>query len=343
MNHVHKGQIQLNPLFDKVAPKVRIVVQDKIIHDGILTERLCLDFDWTINDYFEMQVIKSGKDIEVVKNKQKQEVMIELLTLNNFNLYPSLFGIFYTNGNPFVEDKQIQTSQLTLNGTWKLRVPLFSLDGEPTLNTYDGFRDKITDSSIACFGCSFTYGYGSDYENTWPQQLSQLTGRQVRNYGRGGSNNQEIIANACEYVKQNKVDDVVILLCHASRLQLKKDNKLYNWHAGTDNAHYNMFPEQIDNVVNFGEIDVFFAGQVPMYLQKMKEIKSRISGKVYVSTYLEDHYRCLNKISCSDITVAPFFAKSKEYAMAHDNMHPGNDHYKIFAQQLARIITANDE
>ena len=334
----HRCKVLLNTKYDNHPATIEVIVNKKSIYNEILKNNITLEFDWTEEDFFKIEIKKTGKTLDIVKNLECQEVTVEEVSLNGFSLHPDKFGIFYNKDNSYVKDAQIQSNHLALNGTWTLDVPLFTLKGIPTLTSNKEFRDKVTNSSIACFGCSFTFGSFLEYNESWPAQLSINTRKDVKNYGIGGSNNQEIIANACAYVKKYQTNDVIMLLCHFSRLQLVKDNQLCNWYPNSNNKFYKLFPKELKKMIDYSETSLLFAGQVPYFLEKIEEIKSNIKGNVFVSTYIEDHYECLKKIDNKNFILLPFYEMSKEYPLVFDNRHPGFEHNRLFAESILEYI-----
>ena len=80
--------------------------------------------------------------------------------------------MFEQKDNPYTDDSSIQTVELSLNGIWTIRLPIYSILGTATL-IKNKFRNNIEDCDIACFGCSFTYGSYVDYNETWPYLLEK--------------------------------------------------------------------------------------------------------------------------------------------------------------------------
>ena len=66
-----------------------------------------------------------------------------------------------------------------------------------------GFRDnewpKNLKNAIWCVGDSFTVGIGQPFEETWPQQLSKITGKKCINIGQDGCSN-DYIAKRVNYI-----------------------------------------------------------------------------------------------------------------------------------------------
>lgn len=332
----HKLKILLTPTYDKTPCDISIRVGDEII-DATVTDKIEYQFDYPDSEWLQLKIHKSGKTKSMADSGQRQELVVERLTLNGFNCYPELFGNFLTIGNPYVSNSTTQTNRMHLNGVWNYRVPLWNLDAVDCFTLGRDMRDTPRDSSIATFGCSFTYGYGLEIEDTWPVFLSSYTGKSVANYGVGGSNNAEILETALQYTKNNKTQDLIFLLCHFSRMQLRDDNEIISGHVQMDWPENKKFREDLENIVKYGETELLFAGQSKAFLEKISLIKKNISGKIFVTTYVEDHYDCLEKLQSKDFVLLPFYKLDKEKKFAIDG-HPGKEHNRQFAESIVKYI-----
>jgi len=331
----HKLKITLEPLHDSEPCHVSIRINDEVVNQKLETAQE-FNFDYADSEWLEFKIHKTGKHKTLVDKKHKQELHITSVTLNGFNCYPEIFGSFTSKDNPYVNESTIQTAKCTLNGIWNIKVPIWRLDGVNGFQLKNKMRDLANDCSIATFGCSFTYGFEMEKTDTWPAQLSQLTGRKVLNFGVGGSNNTEIIENAVYIAKEFNVDDVVILLCHFSRVQLQDGEEVISTNIQMDWPK--KFRHEMDKIINYSETELLFAGQSKSFLEKIKDIRNNINGKIYVSTYIEDHYRCLQMIQNDDFTLLPFFELDKTKEIAIDGTHPGKSDYRHFAKNIVKYI-----
>ena len=341
---IHKLKVILEPLHDSEPCHVSIKIKDNVVNQKLTTAGV-FEFDYDDSKWLQFEIHKTGKTKALADKGHKQELLVKSVTLNGFNCHPELFGSFATKENPYVNDSTLNTTKCTLNGVWSIKVPIWNLNGINGFDLQSKMRDVAKDCSIATFGCSFTYGSYMDNTDTWPAQLSKLTGRTVLNFGVQGSNNTEIIENALYLTKNYNVDDVVLLLCHFSRLQFKdEDGDVFNKAGeGVISATLQMkwpkkFRHEMDKIVNYGQTELLFAGQSKNFLEKIKEIKKHINGKIYVSTYIEDHYRCLQMIQNEDFILLPFFTIDKTMQMAPDGDHPGESHYRHFAKNIVKYI-----
>jgi hypothetical protein len=99
-----------------------------------------------------------------------------------------------------------------------------------------------------------------------------------------------------------------------------------------------LFPEQLSKMISHSETSLLFAGQVPYFLNMIDSINSKISGNVYVSTYIEDHYQILEKIKTKDFVLLPFYEMSKDLQLASDGQHPGPEHNRLFAESVVQYL-----
>jgi hypothetical protein len=85
-----------------------------------------------------------------------------------------------------------------------------------------GFRTAEFDQSfdVVCFGCSFTMGTGVHGRDTWPEQLSALTGMSVANLGHAGSSNDTAVRFALHYLPLMKPRYAVWLQTDRHRIEL---------------------------------------------------------------------------------------------------------------------------
>ena len=337
----NKVDIHIRPIQIHGHCVLDITVGDKTVNT-LIKENVTYSFDYPKHERLLISMVKTGKDINLVKAKKEQSLQVSV-ELNGFKCHAELFGQFFTKNNPYVNDQTLQTNILSLNGTWVLNVPIWYLDGKSAFEIKSKMRDLRQDSSIATFGCSFTYGWCTDNMHTWPSQLKNLTGRKVCNYGVGGSNNTEIINTALDYTTNYNTHDVVILLCHFCRLQLTDNVETISTHPQLPMPKKKHFKEEIKKLIMFGETELIFAGQSLSLLDKISKIKKNITGKVYVSTYVDkEHYEYIKRINNDDFEMLPFFDMDEKYQKASDGQHPGKEHYRLFAENIVQYINGKD-
>jgi hypothetical protein len=79
---------------------------------------------------------------------------------------------------------------------------------EPYYNLKELKNKKKLENSVACFGCSITWGYGVSEENTWPSMLESKINVPVLNFGLSGLGIDGIYNNllkSLEYFQFKKI------------------------------------------------------------------------------------------------------------------------------------------
>ena len=253
---------------------------------------------------------------------------MEEVLLNGLSQHPDKFGTFVQGDNSYVKDQAIDGNRMNLNGEWSLDVPVFRQQFIPELDQEQ--RDQFTDTQTACFGCSFTYGYFLEQDQTWPYYL----GSDTKNYGGPGSSISATVGKARWYVQNFECDKVVMLLPHVCRLQLQDEQKGLRTFIPfqTDNTD----EEIVKDIIMFGEPSLLFSG----YANRMKELLVEINKKVdlYITSYQSDTYEMLGQTMNGICKILPFYEMASEFRLASDNQHPGPDHNRIFANKIRPII-----
>lgn len=104
---------------------------------------------------------------------------------------------------------------------------------EQTLN-------EVVEKTIACFGCSVTFGVGLTYEETWPHVLQEMTQHKYvcRNYGISGASADTISRLVHNYLLTNKPKAVCCLLPDMFRREL------------FDSSQNDLFPKHFGDLIN---------------------------------------------------------------------------------------------
>jgi len=308
-------------------PLLRININGTEVFDGLLNREKSIRHEIDLIDRLNITIHKTGKTKEVVDRKEPQEVLVEEVLLNRLSQHPDKFGSFSQEDNPYVENKTIQGNEMNLNGRWQLDVPVFRQPFLPELDRKQ--RDQFVDTKTACFGCSFTYGSQLQNEQTWPYHL----GSHAKNYGVEGNSISAIVGTAHWYVQNFKCDRLVMLLPALFRFQLHIQKKVM-WtfipFMGLEAK------ESVKDIVMFGEPSLLFSG----YVSRMKELLTEINQKtdLYITSYQPDTYDMLDQAINGFCKILPFYELSSEFRLASDNLHPGPEHNRIFANQIRPIL-----
>jgi hypothetical protein len=302
-----------------VPSHCRIECCGDIIFDSVISKDIELMHEVLDMDHFYIEIIKTGKTLELVKKNQEQVITIENINLNGIDLKTQEFGEFRIRDNPYVDPETLQTDRLHLNGVWCLELPKRSLVG-----TFDpdriNLRDEVGGCDIACFGCSQTFGSFLEYDESWPAQLQKITGKSVKNYGVSGSNINEITSFVDHYVKNYKTDTILLYLPHTFRRQMNVDGAIKQ--IATDDA-------QNKELVLHGE-----EHSIAVLSGNMYEWLENISRhtKIYFGTYQTDEHELYERTSLKKFMFP--FLQGDDYPKASDNLHHGAE----FNQDLAKIF-----
>jgi len=314
-----------------IPPRLRIDINGTEVFDDVIDQAKSIRHEIELQDRLSITIHKTGKTKEVVDRKEPQEVLVEEVLLNGLSQHPNKFGTFMQKDNSYVKDQIIEGNQLALNGVWKLDLPIFKQNFIPDME--GSYRDEFKDSKTACFGCSFTYGAFLEYDQTWPY----LLGSHVKNYGKCGSSISSIVGTAREYIKNFNCENMLILLPHPCRLQLKdNDGSVHTLLPGRSPEVEKKFKDVNRNIVMFGEGSLLLSGYAKNFKNILKEISEKTN--LYLSSYTKETYDCLTLLNEGHYEILPFYEMSNEFKMASDNEHPGLEHNRIFATQITPLV-----
>lgn len=324
-------EIHLKVDTGEIPPYLRITVNDNQIFDGVVCESMTLRHQTELTNRLTISMEKSGKTKMVVDSGDHQTVIADV-SLNGLDQHADTFGVFEQRNNPYVDDAKMEGNHMSLNGCWQLDVPVFRQPFMPELKLNGGPRDTFSDARIACFGCSFTYGSFLEYDQTWPYYLGD-----AKNYGMGGHSISAIVGSAHWYVQNFKCDKLVMLLPDVYRFQIQNQQKeWWSWCPSTNKKFSGGPKELIRDVVMFGEASLLFSGGV----NRMKELLAEINEKtdLYITSWSSETYDMLIKKIRGESEILPFYERSSEFRMAPDDLHPGPDHNRFFANEIRPII-----
>jgi|TARA_A100001388_G_scaffold102684_1_gene74865 hypothetical protein len=314
-------EISLKTEHTSVPAHLKIYCSDELVFDDLIDKNLVIKKQFETPKVFELKIIKTGKNIDLVKKDHIQKVQIEKVSVNGINLKINEFGNFQVHDNPYVDDHTLQTVDLNLNGTWTLQLQEQKLIGqfEPAKAK---FRDAIQDCDIACFGCSQTYGVFLDHNETWPYFLGKELGLNVKNFGIPGSNYNEMTAFMEYYVKNYKAKTILALFPHSFRRQSIDNGKIEHIGAVDERNKHLIFHGEEHSIVN---LSMCF----PAWLESVHD-------NIMVSTYQRSEH---NLMMLTNIKkhMLPYF-DSDPYPKASDGKHFGVEHNLSYAKALAKHI-----
>jgi hypothetical protein len=185
-----------------------------------------------------------------------------------------------------------------------------------------GFRTTEFDQEFdaVCFGCSFTMGTGVHARDTWPEQLSNLTGLRVANLGHAGSSNDTAVRFALHYLKLLKPKYAVWLQTDRHRIELIDD----------------LVPLSIN----------IMASDTRNPCANDYFIKTWFSSDTNQQLNLQKNTMAFKQV-CHELDITPIVVP-RDNSMdrpfptgdARDLLHPGVDAYKKLAQHIAGLVGA---
>ncbi len=170
-------------------------------------------------------------------------------------------------------------------------------------------------NTVACFGCSQTFGVGLKYEDTWPYKLKELTDNKilVKNYGISGASSDKISRLVYNYLLNNKPLAVCCLLPDVFRREMidnsgsnimqeyakygckhnKDDWEAYNRLANEPNSYYNFIKNIlfIENVCKANNIKCYTLAWDPNFLKMYQACT--LSFESFVGTFNDNKYKYL--------------------------------------------------
>ena len=179
-------------------------------------------------------------------------------------------------------------------------------------------------NTVACFGCSQTFGEGLKYEDTWPYKLKELTNNKIKikNYGISAASSDRISRLVYNYLLDHKPLAVCCLLPDIFRREIVDDSgdirgidyqliyKAFSkdwtvvgykediWNAGKrlanePNSYYNFIKNIlfIENVCKANNIKCYTMAWHPNFLKTYQS--STLSFESFVGTFNDSRYDCL--------------------------------------------------
>lgn len=319
--------LEISTKYTSMATYCKIYCCDEIIFDGDVNKNIKLSFQKPTNKPFKLEIFKSGKTLELVKKKQEQRLIVEKLFLNGIELKIKEFGFFQVKNNDFVKDHVLQTNVLDLNGIWTFQLPERELIGHIDEKKVGKLFGKLSNTDIACFGCSETMGLHNEKNKDWPSVLAGITNKNVNNYGIGGSNVNEITAFIKYYVENFKCDIIVMLLPHTMRKQIyDRESDEYINVKSADKSNKELILHGEEHSV------ASLSGKLKNFCETVTSNKIKF---LFSSTHRSE-YILFSKTQCTS-HMLPLVDKEL-FPKASDGMHGGIEYNRAFADSILNYI-----
>jgi hypothetical protein len=203
---------------------------------------------------------------------------------------------------------------------------------------HDHFNDldlRNDKNAIGCFGCSFTYGFGLESQNTWPFLLQQKTNVNCLNFGTVGAGIDSIYLNLKASALDYKFKKVIILLPGFDRrlARLKHKGSWLKWPVLVNRpTTFTLLPSPIhkslqldmDQLRSHGEnvVRKIVKDENNKYdkkiLDKLLKFCRRTYDQFNITSWDNQVYDFL-LTNCKENTI-PFYDMNGP--KAHDNVHP---------------------
>jgi len=321
--------LEISTKYTSIPPYCKIYCCDEIIFDGLVNKNIKLSFQKPIDKFFKLQIFKSGKTLELVKKKQEQKLVVEKLILNGIELKIKEFGFLEVKNNDFVKDHVLLTNVCNYNGNWTFQLPEKELIGHIDKTKIEKLFKKLSNTDIACFGCSETVGIPHVGENKrWTNLLADITHRNVNNYGICGSNINEITAFIKYYVENFNCNTVIMLLPHSMRKQIynRESNEYINVQAADKSNKELLLHGEEHSIANL-------AGKLKNFCDNISD-NNKI--KFFFSSTHRSEYDLFSKTPCKNYML-PFVDRDL-FPLAADGNHAGTEYHRAFAESILNKI-----
>lgn len=180
-----------------------------------------------------------------------------------------------------------------------------------------GFRthefDQPTD--VVCFGCSFTMGTGLFEYQTWPAQLTEISGLTTTNLAHAGSSNDTALRLAMHYLPMLKPQYACWLQTDAHRIEILDDqaNLCINLLANDQS-------EDLYHQDNF--------------------VKQWFASPSNQQIHLEKNTRAFKHL-CNELDIICVVLSRNtvvQFDLARDLMHPGTKSNRALAEKFAQAL-----
>jgi hypothetical protein len=206
-------------------------------------------------------------------------------------------------------------------------------------------------NTIACFGCSNTFGQGLFWEETWTAQLNKKLGNNwlCRNFGISGSSMDTISRNIYRYTLYHRPKIICCWFPEIYRLEM------FNEMCGFINVYPHIYTSITDNIENYKEMFKAYEGTMSHaygfnnFIKNFKFIESVCKNhniKFYWFTWSEELLKLGVKKIQKYLSLNNFLIDMLEYDVqdlsffppARDNAHYGAKYNEVLAESFSKKI-----
>lgn len=269
-------------------------------------------------------------DDEQTKNFTKYAISSSsrVITLRDLSKFGVPFQFEWTEENknngymykPFINLKE---EKIVKPGDWQYKINLYNFR-EPW-----NFNSK--QKKIGFFGCSFTFGEGIEYENTFVKIASKELDMNPFNFGIGGSSIQRIARTFSAALKVIALDCIVVTLPHWSRqMYVDSHGKIINLIPYWPHSSFTDINNQLLKVK-----EDYYIVQSISFISWIYDLAIERNIKLVLSSWdSELNKLCKNLYPNLTIDTFPII----DDKCARDKMHPGEKSHKAHAEQIVNKV-----
>lgn len=213
----------------------------------------------------------------------------------------------------------------------------------------NGFRgaEFPTETDIAAFGCSFTFGSGLPDSMLWYKLLADELGKSGVNFGVPSASIESIVDIFLIASTHIKMKSAVFLFPPHTRMQIAMKHPVNDRidYLNTDvscvsviNKAYGLDPEYLYRGIP--EEEMYKSCKNKIYL--LEHIAKERGIDIYVSSWSADTYKLLEGLELESAILLPEWSSpSMEFAdndKARDNKHPGPKHHELWVDKIKSYI-----
>lgn len=339
-------KISIDPSYIEIAPHIQVAINDHTLFEGQLDTAKVLEHQSHQTKNLNIKILRSGKTKKVADTDRNNGFTIKAMSINGVDVNPDI-GRFYADDNAYVSAHVVHSDTFTLNGTYRLEIPFYSLSGEITKHK-ERYLQTGVENTFTFFGASMTmYDFATGIP-PMPEAKNYadlfLENHKGQNLAARGQTNQEVFETVYKFLENNKSSTCFVQLVSSIGRQVKnsKTGEIKRW-----SAHENNNLEWVDNFTgvqlksiqeHFVYLDVkaIMSLQIPEYIKITKHAE-KCGSKIYFVIHHKEEYEVLKNIIPNNL--APYFNIDITSQYCKDNdYHATYQEHQDYCESLIDFI-----